>query len=202
MKRFGTALILAGGQSRRMGYDKQKIVLNGQPLMYRNLEAISETFDQVLLSCNRPVLDYDKFDHLEIVADDIAGIGPMAGIMTGLRRATSEYVYILACDAVYDRRAVDVYILTIEQMIQTGVTPLMAVAEKSEEYYEPFNGFYHVDLLSDMIRLIGQCEYAMQPLIRACDPKCVLKRETIEALGLNKLYLNFNTRCELKAYKG
>jgi molybdopterin-guanine dinucleotide biosynthesis protein A len=202
VKTFGTAIVLAGGQSRRMGFDKQKIILNGHSLMYRNLNAVSAAFEQVCLSCNQPVLDYAGFDKLTIVPDRVAGIGPMAGIMAGLRCAESEFVYVLACDAVYDQRVVNALQHAIEEKLQQGVRPLLAIAEKESDYYEPFNGFYHIELLEKMVQAVERGCYALQPLLRRIQPKCVLNREEIYALGLQKIYLNFNTRCELKAYEG
>jgi molybdopterin-guanine dinucleotide biosynthesis protein A len=54
-----TAIILAGGKSRRMGMDKSMLPVNGKPLIEYILEQLHPHFGQVLISSN----DVSKYNY-------------------------------------------------------------------------------------------------------------------------------------------
>lgn len=75
-------MILAGGQSRRMGADKTRELLMGRPLIEHVIEAIGPQVARLWI--NAP-LTYDHAGGLEIVPDTLRGYqGPLAGILAGL----------------------------------------------------------------------------------------------------------------------
>ena len=80
-----TALILAGGQGRRMGgRDKAFVLLAGRPLLAHVLERIAPQVGRVIVSANGAP---ERFAGLEVLADDETGQGPLAGVLAGLRAA-------------------------------------------------------------------------------------------------------------------
>ena len=88
------ALVLAGGQSRRMGGpDKASLPLAGSPLLTRIVRRLQPQVGQVLLNLNRPV-DLPELAALPVVADILPGFpGPLTGLVSGLQyldRAVSE----------------------------------------------------------------------------------------------------------------
>ena len=85
-------LLLAGGQSRRMGGgDKNLMLLGGQPILTHVLARVTYEFDSgdvavppMMLNANGDPSRYGAYD-LPIVRDVIDGYaGPLAGILTGL----------------------------------------------------------------------------------------------------------------------
>lgn len=96
MKLPASALILAGGQSRRMGTDKALILLDNQPLIAHIARTLRATFHEVLLSTNHP--EKYAFLHLPILQDPIPDTGPMAGVIAGLRVARYPRLAVIACD--------------------------------------------------------------------------------------------------------
>lgn len=77
-------LILAGGQSRRMGTDKALIELDGVALVERARRRLATQAAPLLLSANG---DPSRFEALglPVLADCLPGhAGPLAGILTGL----------------------------------------------------------------------------------------------------------------------
>jgi len=95
-----TAVILAGGQGRRMGgEDKGLVTLNGRPLIAHVLSAIEPQVDRLLLNANRNADQYRRFGH-PLISDSISGYqGPLAGFASALQVATTPYLVTLPCDA-------------------------------------------------------------------------------------------------------
>jgi molybdopterin-guanine dinucleotide biosynthesis protein A len=91
-----TGVILAGGQSRRMGRDKALVSLEGKPLIQWVLDALSRVCDPVLIVTNSPA-PY-SFLGAEMVADLFPGRGAMAGIHAGLFFCRTDRAFVVGCD--------------------------------------------------------------------------------------------------------
>jgi molybdenum cofactor guanylyltransferase len=94
-----TALVLAGGQSRRMGgRDKGLLPYGDRALIGHILAMIEPQVAAVLISANRNHAEYARFGH-PVVADPVEGFqGPLAGFLAGLEHAASDYLLTLPCD--------------------------------------------------------------------------------------------------------
>ena len=95
IKRTGAAVLLAGGGSRRMGSDKRYLELDGQTLIASAYRKLCSIFDEVIVSSNDQP---DDVPESAVVADRIPGIGPIGGIATCLKHASSDPVFVMACD--------------------------------------------------------------------------------------------------------
>jgi molybdenum cofactor guanylyltransferase len=95
-----TAVILAGGGSRRMqGRDKGLLPIDGAPMTARIHAAIAPQVGRVLINANRNRAAYAAIG-LPVVADVIDGRpGPLAGFLTGLEHCRSPLLLTLPCDA-------------------------------------------------------------------------------------------------------
>ncbi|MDR1816146.1 MAG: molybdenum cofactor guanylyltransferase [Clostridiales Family XIII bacterium] len=96
---LATAVVLAGGRSRRMGTDKALLLLDGMTLIEHAVEKFraSIAFDEILISANRP--EAYAFLGLPVVPDRFPGDGPLAGMQACLETAKNEYVSFVPCDA-------------------------------------------------------------------------------------------------------
>jgi len=98
-------LLLAGGQSRRMGGgDKALRLLGGIALLDRVIERLRPQVDALVLNANGDRARFARFA-LPTVADSVPGFaGPLAGVLAGLDWAASHrpdcpYVVSVATDA-------------------------------------------------------------------------------------------------------
>ena len=98
-------LLLAGGQSRRMGGgDKALRLLEGIPLLERVIERLRPQVKALVLNANGDPLRFARFA-LPVAADSVPGFaGPLAGVLAGLDWAVSHrpdcpYVVSVATDA-------------------------------------------------------------------------------------------------------
>ena len=89
------AVILAGGQSRRMGRCKALLEFDGEPLLARLVREMS-AFDELWISANDPALAQGLPGRL--VRDLHPGLGPLAGLQAALCATSREYLFTLPCD--------------------------------------------------------------------------------------------------------
>jgi molybdenum cofactor guanylyltransferase len=96
-----SAVILAGGNSRRLGSEKSLLVFGGKPLICWTVEKLHLAADEVIIVARSK----DHAEHLKKLAieaifawDSIEGFGPVAGLDAGMRRARGSLVFATGCD--------------------------------------------------------------------------------------------------------
>lgn len=91
-------VILAGGQSRRMGQTKALLRLTpaGPTLIERVLATLRTVTAEVVVVTNAP--ETYAFLGCPLVADQFPGLGALAGIQAGLAAGGHEHALVVACD--------------------------------------------------------------------------------------------------------
>jgi len=91
-----SAIIVAGGKSRRMGYDKAFLQFDGKLLIERVIERVRPVCQELLIVTN----DNDAYARfgVSIVNDVYPNKGSLGGIFSGLQSAREQYVLAVACD--------------------------------------------------------------------------------------------------------
>ncbi len=133
------AIVLAGGQSRRMGTDKALIRLNpeGPRLLEMVLASGQPLVRSIVISTNRPA-EYE-WTGLPLVEDNYPACGPLAGLEAGLSASEAGYNLVVACDMPWLARPLLEYMLQLapahEAVVPLNPTgrlePLCAVYSKS-----------------------------------------------------------------------
>jgi molybdopterin-guanine dinucleotide biosynthesis protein A len=91
-----SGIILAGGQSRRMGRDKALLAFDGAPLIARVIARVQQVCSDALIVAN-DVDTYARFG-VPVIRDVYPGKGSLGGIYSGLQAARGESVLAVACD--------------------------------------------------------------------------------------------------------
>lgn len=94
-----TAVILAGGQSSRMGSNKALLPYRGGRFVEAIHRQLLELFPEVLLVTNNP--EQYEFLPCRKVADRYPGMGALAGLHAGLYHAATPHIFAVACDMPY-----------------------------------------------------------------------------------------------------
>ena len=95
-----TGVILAGGRATRMGgIDKGLIPVNGRPMIAWVIDALRPQVAELFINANRNPDEYRAFGYPIIDDGDREFRGPLAGIASGMRAATTEYVAFAPCDS-------------------------------------------------------------------------------------------------------
>ena len=98
MKRAG--IILAGGNSSRVGVDKCLVEIDDKRMIERVIDRVKRCVDEIIVvaSIEDQRTELEKILDVNILIDSIKGFGPVAGIYEGLRYTRAEYCGIFACD--------------------------------------------------------------------------------------------------------
>lgn len=91
-----SAFILAGGQSKRFGYDKLLAQIGDTSLLDNTITVFSKLFKNVIIVAK----DITKFSdyHIPILLDDPVAKGPMSGIIAALKHCPTDYCFLSASD--------------------------------------------------------------------------------------------------------
>lgn len=89
-------VILAGGQSTRMGHNKALLDFGGEPLIARLARQMQTWFAQTVVVTNTP--DVYEFLQLPMAGDRTPGLGPLGGLEAGLTASRYEHAFFVACD--------------------------------------------------------------------------------------------------------
>lgn len=142
LKKFGTAVILSGGLSRRMGYDKKKLRIDGENIINRIVKQLSLDFEDIIIVGSKPENLPEIGGIRGVYPDAMELSASLVGIYTGLLHARSEYLYVTACDMpVYNHD----YVVYMKQLIKSN-PGVGGCVTRFEEWIEPFNAFYRADL--------------------------------------------------------
>lgn len=90
-----SGIILAGGESTRMGSDKAQIIFQGKKLIEYPIELLVPFCNEILISANST--DYNG-SGFQVVKDEYPKCGPMGGIYSALKRSSNEWSLVVSCD--------------------------------------------------------------------------------------------------------
>jgi molybdopterin-guanine dinucleotide biosynthesis protein A len=90
-------LVLAGGQSLRMGFDKGNVNWHGKPQRYHMADMLKPYCNEVFISC-RPGQQADIDVQYPSLEDTFTGLGPFGAILSAFRERPDSAWLVIACD--------------------------------------------------------------------------------------------------------
>lgn len=148
------ALILAGGQSRRMGRDKALLLWEGVPMLQRVY--------RVAIACGVPVAVLtpwgDRYgrvlpERCQWLEETQPGSGPLVALAQGLAQLESDWIWLLACDL----PQLDATILCgwIDRLADLPPSTV-ALVPQNPAGWEPLCGFYRREVRSPLNEFLAQ----------------------------------------------
>lgn len=135
-----SALILAGGRGRRLGYkEKALIPVRGRTILEHNLDVLERLVDEIIISARddkQKSMLHRYMDEGTIVTDRYLDVGPLAGILEGLKAANGEYAVITACDMPFLNSEV------VEMLFERALGHDAAIPVWENEVLEPLHAVY------------------------------------------------------------
>ena len=128
-----SAIILAGGQSRRMGRDKALIDYQGRPIIAHVIATLRTLSDDIAVVSNRSDV-YRSFG-VRLVPDYDPPCGPLGGIAVGLQAAQHALAVVVACDMPFLN-------VTLLRWLIDQAAAYDAVVPQTGEEFEPLHAIY------------------------------------------------------------
>lgn len=147
---FLSAIVLAGGQSRRMGTDKALLRLDGETLLQRTCRIAGEVCETVSVVTPwgdryRAILPPTVTLIPEPIPATTPAAGPLLGFLRALPQQQAEWVLLLACDL---PRLQPQVLRHWRQGLPTLPATVMACVPRSAQGWEPLCGFYRRQCLA------------------------------------------------------
>ncbi len=186
MKQKVTGIILAGGQSKRMGAEKGLVEFNGKLLIEFALDTLKPFCDEILISANSS--SYDNLGY-PVYPDLIPDSGPMGGIYSCLLKSNNDLNFILSCDT----PLVDNH--TIIQILEKSAGFDVTVPWHGKEFFEPLCAVYHKNTIPVFEEFIKTGNYKIPDLLKEVNTN---KIQTGTKRGLKpELFFNVNSKKQL-----
>jgi molybdopterin-guanine dinucleotide biosynthesis protein A len=144
-----SAIILAGGQSRRMGRDKALIDYQGRPIIAHVIDTLRAVSDDLVVVSNRSEL-YGSFG-ARVVPDYDPPCGPLGGIAVGLQAARHPLTVVVACDMPF------LNVLLLRRLIDLA-DGYDAVVPQTGDEFEPLHAVYRRDCYDPIVQRIERGE--------------------------------------------
>src|SRR3989338_10174791 len=143
-----TAIILAGGESSRMGTDKAFLKIGNQPLIKRQIELLRKIFKKIIIVTNS-LPKYRGYKGIKIISDIIPHRGPLGGIYSGLLASSSTYNFVVACDMPFINESLIRYMIKNKDDYDVLIP-------KIDKKFHPLFGIYSKDCLPIIEKRIKQ----------------------------------------------
>lgn len=183
-----TAIIMAGGDSRRMGTDKAGLLLDGQTLLQNVITTMQQLFPRVIVSVRQPRAGID----LPQVCDEQPDGGPMAGLAASLGQVTTPWAFMVACDMPFVVPDV-VELLAGYRLQHQAVVPVV------HGHPQPLAAFYAVSCLAPLRASLAAQQKGLRGVLKQLDVRYVDEAEMLEADPLLRSFFDLDTPQDVEA---
>jgi molybdopterin-guanine dinucleotide biosynthesis protein A len=193
-----SAIVLAGGSSKRLGQDKPLLMLGNKPLLLHVLHRVSTVVnEQIVVAKNeqqKNVFEKIVKDKTTVVVDEYQIQTPLAGAYTGFHHACNEYALLLSSDTPFvnteiARLLLDICIhktATIPRWPEGHIEPLQAAYQTKTALTAAKTALDAGELnMLSMLNRMRNVRYVSTIVLRQLDPNL-------------HTFFNVNTEADLK----
>jgi len=156
-----TLLVLAGGDSRRMGRPKPWIEVGDTVLLRYVVERLAPAFSEVVVSFGEPE-QMEQLVPYRVVFDRKRAAGPLAGLEAGLLAARQEVMFAVACDMPYVTPEV-------AEMAVAAARSCDAAIPRHDGLFEPVCGAYRKTALPTIVGSLDAGNYVAHDVVEYMD---------------------------------
>ncbi len=185
-----SAVLLAGGESRRMGRDKATLLFHGKPLWQIQLELLQKLEPAEIFVSARTDPAWRPAD-VRFVADDPPFRGPLSGIAQSLAHVHTGHLLALAIDMPFMSEQ---YLKVLCDQIEpgTGVVPTI------DSRAEPLAAIYPREVDADLRNALASTDFSLQSVVRRLVESGKLYEVRVKEHE-TKLFLNVNELSDVVA---
>jgi len=156
-----TLVVLAGGDSRRMGRPKAWIEVGDTVLLRYVVERLAPAFSEVVVSFGEPE-QMEQLVPYRVVFDRKRGAGPLAGLEAGLIAARHDVLFAVACDMPYVTQ-------TTAQLAVAAARNSDAAIARHDGLFEPVCGAYRKTALPAIVGALDAGNYTAHDVAESLD---------------------------------
>jgi molybdenum cofactor guanylyltransferase len=149
-----SAVLLAGGESRRMGRDKATVLFRGKPLWQIQLELLRKLEPTEILVSARTDPVWRPAD-VQFAADDPPSRGPLSGLAASLGQMRTKHLVALAIDMPF---MTEKYLRFLCSQIELG----RGVIPKIDDRFEPLAAIYPQEALPNFQSALSGMDFSLQ----------------------------------------
>ncbi len=187
-----SAVILAGGNSMRMGQNKAFLQIHGVPIINRIYTLLKELFEEIIIVTNQKDL-FRNFDS-KIHADLIPNKGALGGLYTGIFFSSFPHAFSVACDMPFLSRA-------LIEFLVNKVNEEDAIVPRTADGLQPLHAIYSKACLGAMKTIIEQDKQRVIDFYDLVRVKIIDEREFLHLDPRRESFINVNTREELRVVR-
>ena len=184
-----SSIVLAGGESSRLGRDKAFLEVKGQFLIESIIERLRQLSQEVIIVAN----ETDRYEEFEatLVSDVYPGKGALGGIYSGVMRASNSHSLVVACDMPFLN-------LSLLRYMQTLAASYDVVIPRIDHLREALHAIYAKDCLPFMEEQLQQGDLRIIHFFPHVRVRYVEQQE-IEIFDPQHLsFFNINTQGDLE----
>jgi molybdenum cofactor guanylyltransferase len=183
-----SAVLLAGGESRRMGRDKATLLFRGNPLWQTQIDLLRKLEPVEILVSARTDPSWRPAD-VKFVSDNSPSRGPLSGLIASLAGIRTRHLLALAIDMPLMS---ETYLRFICDQRQPGRGVLPMIGHRAE----PLAALYPVGALVDLVAAVSGFEFSLQRVT-----KKLVETGTLQVLSVaeedQKFFQNLNKPADL-----
>jgi molybdopterin-guanine dinucleotide biosynthesis protein A len=149
-----SAVLLAGGESRRMGEDKATVLFRGKSLWQIQLDLLRK-LEPAEISVSARTDPAWRPPDVHFVADDLPSRGPLSGLAAALARVHTKHLLALAIDMPF---MTEKYLKFLCSQIKPG----RGVLPKIDNRAEPLAAIYPQEALANVQRALSGKDFSLQ----------------------------------------
>ena len=185
-----STVLLAGGESRRMGKDKATILVRGKPLWQIQLGLLQKLEPTEIFVSARTDPVWRPAD-VQFVADDPPSRGPLTGLAASLAHTRTNHLLALAIDMPFmDEK----YLAFLCSQVELG----RGVIAKIEDRFEPLAAIYPRETLASVQSALSGTDFSLQTLASRLVATGKLQVMPVTSQE-RKLFLSVNEQADLAA---
>jgi molybdopterin-guanine dinucleotide biosynthesis protein A len=178
-----SAVLLAGGESRRMGRDKATLLFRGRPLWKIQFDLLRRLQPEEIFVSARTDPPW-RPSGVQFVSDEAPSRGPLSGLSAALARISTDHLLALAIDMPL---MTENYLRLICNLVEPGRGVLPTIGNRAE----PLVAIYPKGTGTDFITALSGSDFSLQSLT-----KKLVKAGKLSLVKLleedEKFFRNFN----------
>jgi molybdopterin-guanine dinucleotide biosynthesis protein A len=180
-----TAIILAGGDSKRMGTDKSMLPIKDKTMIENICEQLHSRFTEIIISAGN--IDKYKFLSLKVVPDVLPRQGPLMGIASALKASGNELNFVVACDIP------NIPTVLVRRMLAEAEGVDIVVPTTDDEHCEPLFAVYRKSALDAVEKVISGGGHKITDVFSLCKVRYI-------KTSLPEWFANLNTMAEYEEF--